>query len=722
MKHSTTFFLILSLLFSITIFAQEGSRSGQTSPEMPQPQVATTDNAVIYLDNMDGLNDTTSLKARGYLPYYRGTGPQGSTATWFQGNSSVFASYNGPGDGYVAANYNAVTSVNNIDNWLVFPALDLMAGDTLYFWERGPAASTYPDSIRVMYSQSSTTPEGTWTELGRFKTTITGSWNRRAFVLPFSSPVGRLAIRYCVVSGGPSGSNSDYVGLDAISVVRAGGSGPMVYSGEWCTGFPVLPNAAMYTASAWVGDTLYLHLPTTTGAATNAIFKYTWGGTWTAGTALPAAMVGGSLVECANKLYMVGGSATGISTSGSTLYEYSPSTGMWTSKAAMPVGLAGHRAVAWGDSVIFVIGGPWTGSLTNLNVHYYRPGSDSWGTLTNSLPAGMGRRTFAAGISGNKIVVSSGFNTAFLKTTLVGTLGSDATSLTWAMAPDVNIDYNGLSRPGGIAYGDYMFVVGGERGGPGGYCDSTFVFSIADNAWVFTIPGKPMATSNIWNTVSAKVINDTVRLFAPGAYNVSAKDNFDVLGCGLLVIPVELASFTASVGENSVQLNWTTATETNNFGFEVQRAITGSEFEKVGFIPGYGTTTERKSYSFNDANLAVGNYTYRLIQIDLDGTRYTVGTIEAEVTFVPQKYALFQNYPNPFNPSTTIKYQLPEKSQVTLRIYDVLGNLITSLVNTEQNAGSYEVVLDASDYSSGVYLYTITAGKFTDSKKLILIK
>jgi len=718
MKRSTISFFFFAFLFSLITFAQTGSRSGIPDAEQINPMLPPTDNVVIYADDMNGANDTTSLKARGYLPYYRGTGPQGSTALWYQGVSSVFPAYNGPDTGYVAANYNAVTGANNIDSWLVFPALDLKAGDSLYFFERTSLNSTYPDSIRVMYSTSSNTPEGTWVELGRFKVTTTGSWMRRGYAIPTASTTGRIAIRYCVVNGGPSGVNSNYIGLDAISVERAGG-GTLAYSGEWCTGFPVIPNAAMYTASVWLGDTLYLHLPSTTGAATTAIYKYTWGGSWTPGTPLPASLVGGVLVSCGDKIYYVGGAA-GVSTSGTPVYEYSPATGTWTAKAPMPVGLAGHRAVAWGDSVIFVLGGPWTGSQTNLNVHYYRPASNTWGTITNSLPANMGRRTFAAGISGNKIIISCGYNnigTLFQKSTLVGTLGSDATSLTWTTAPNLGIAYNGLSRPGGIAYGDYFFVVGGERGGPGGYCDSTFVFSIADNNWVYTIPGKPMATSNIWNAVSAKVIDDTVRLFAPGAYNVSAKNNFDVLGCGILIIPVELTSFTASVDENSVTLNWSTATETNNFGFEVQR-----DGQKVGFIPGCGTTTEKKSYSFNDMNVPLGNYTYKLIQIDLDGTRHNVGSIEVDVTFVPQKYALFQNYPNPFNPSTTIKYQLPEKSLVTLKVYDLLGNLVKSLVNNEQEAGSYEVVFDASDYSSGIYFYTITAGKFTASKKFVLLK
>src|SRR6266498_5300047 len=136
------------------------------------PQLtAFTDNPPVYTDDFDAANDTTALKARGYKPYYRGNGPQGSTATWFQGNSGVFPAFNGPATGYVAANYNVVTGTNNIDSWLVFPRLGtgIIAGDSLYFRSRAPLNSTFPDSIRVMYSAGDSIPEGSWTELGRFK-------------------------------------------------------------------------------------------------------------------------------------------------------------------------------------------------------------------------------------------------------------------------------------------------------------------------------------------------------------------------------------------------------------------------------------------------------------------------------------------------------------------------------------------------------------------------
>ncbi len=181
-----------------------------------------TDGTPYYTDNFDGANDTTSLKGRGYFVWYRGTGPQGTSATWFQGNDAVFAAFNGPTTGYVGANFNAVTSINNIDNWLITPANNVAAGDSIVFYSRTPSGSIWPDSVRVMYSSvGSTTPEGTWTELGRFKVNTTGSWERRAFGAPGAGASARFAIRYNVVNGGPSGDNSNYIGIDALTIEGA---------------------------------------------------------------------------------------------------------------------------------------------------------------------------------------------------------------------------------------------------------------------------------------------------------------------------------------------------------------------------------------------------------------------------------------------------------------------------------------------------------------------
>ena len=145
------------------------------------------------------------------------------------------------------------------------------------------------------------------------------------------------------------------------------------------------------------------------------------------------------------------------------------------------------------------------------------------------------------------------------------------------------------------------------------------------------------------------------------------------------------------------------------------------DFGIVGFIEGNGTTTEIQNYSFIDENLLPGIHSYRLKQVDFDGTSELSDVIEVEVS-APIEYSLSQNYPNPFNPSTTIIYSIPEDGHVTLKVYDVLGNEVASLVDEQKQSGSFDVNFNASALSSGVYYYQIKAGEFTSTKKLVLMK
>lgn len=190
-------------------------------------------------------------------------------------------------------------------------------------------------------------------------------------------------------------------------------------------------------------------------------------------------------------------------------------------------------------------------------------------------------------------------------------------------------------------------------------------------------------------------------------------------------VPVELTLFTASVNNGIVLLEWTTATELNNSGFEIERRIkkdeTSEDWERIGFTKGRGTSTQIHSYSFGDENPVPGKSYYRLKQIDFDGT-YKYSNI-VEVDFVlPVQFNLEQNYPNPFNPLTSIKYAISDKQFVQLKIFDLIGNEVATLVNEEKPAGNYEIVFNASVLSSGVYFYKIVSGNFTETKKMILLK
>ncbi len=214
-----------------------------------------------------------------------------------------------------------------------------------------------------------------------------------------------------------------------------------------------------------------------------------------------------------------------------------------------------------------------------------------------------------------------------------------------------------------------------------------------------------------------------------------------------LPLKVEFNSFEASVLNGSVKLLWSTASETNNLGFAVERkqvsgsqsSVSNEEWKTIGFIKGNGTTTEIQYYSFIDNNLssgkpalASGRYFYRLKQIDYDGSFDYSNEIEVEI-ITPNEFVLEQNYPNPFNPTTKISWQSPVGSWQTLKVYDVLGNEIAILLDEYKEAGRYEVEFyssadnnresnSRSNLASGIYIYQLKVGSFTESKKMILLR
>ncbi len=189
----------------------------------------------------------------------------------------------------------------------------------------------------------------------------------------------------------------------------------------------------------------------------------------------------------------------------------------------------------------------------------------------------------------------------------------------------------------------------------------------------------------------------------------------------LSIVPVELASFAATVTGNDVSLAWTTVTELNNQGFEIERKDGSGSWNRVGFVKGNGTRTTITEYAFTDKGVKEGRYSYRLKQIDFDGTVDYSNIVEVEVG-TPITFALDQNYPNPFNPSTTISYRIPEAATVTMKIFDVTGTEVATIVNAKQDAGSYTVNFDMTNFASGMYIYKIEAGKYSAIKKMMLMK
>ena len=197
-------------------------------------------------------------------------------------------------------------------------------------------------------------------------------------------------------------------------------------------------------------------------------------------------------------------------------------------------------------------------------------------------------------------------------------------------------------------------------------------------------------------------------------------------------LPVQLVSFRAIwTGSNAVMLQWTTLSETNSFGFEVERRDSSAGHYHTlpgGFVPGQGTSLVPRHYTYLDQSPIAGGASYRLKQIDLDGSAHYSEAVIAEMLVgaddgaIPSRHALHFNYPNPFNPSTTIEFALPHPGHVTLKVYNVLGEEVAILSAGDHAAGTFTATWNASGMPSGVYLYRLSAGEYVQTMKMVLMR
>ena len=251
-------------------------------------------------------------------------------------------------------------------------------------------------------------------------------------------------------------------------------------------------------------------------------------------------------------------------------------------------------------------------------------------------------------------------------------------------------------------------------------------FTSPSTGWLSGTTGGVMYTLNdgaTWTIADKFPSNQTtyeMSIFGNRIWTCGGNGNI-LRGYSDPTVPVELASFTAEVIDGSIELNWQTITENNNAGFNIERKSENSDWQLIGYIQGNGTTTNVNNYSFVDASPFNGVNFYRLKQIDFSGTYDYSDIIEVDFG-VPSQYTLGQNYPNPFNPSTTIKYSIANAGPVQLIIYNTLGEQMMILLNENQLPGNFELTIDGSDLSSGVYFYQLRAGDFIATKKMILLK
>jgi photosystem II stability/assembly factor-like uncharacterized protein len=298
--------------------------------------------------------------------------------------------------------------------------------------------------------------------------------------------------------------------------------------------------------------------------------------------------------------------------------------------------------------------------------------------------------------SDNAVVV--GDNGIILKTTNGGTTWTFVpVAGGWVSLKDVSFsdDYNGTAAGSIMEAGwEYGLILRTTNGG---------------NSWI----KQPGGTANGLNAVDfSDFYNGTV----VGEYGTILRTT----NSG--GIPVELVSFNAVVNGKDVVLTWVTATETNNSGFEVERKSDNDEFRNIGFVPGNGTTTEQQYYQYTDEDLTEGSFTYRLKQIDYDGTFEYSDEISIQLNNLPLVYSIQQNYPNPFNPLTLINYSVPEEGFVTIILFDALGREVKTLLSEESKPGNYTIEFNSEILASGIYYYRMNSGSFIQTRKMILMR
>jgi hypothetical protein len=501
------------------------------------------------------------------------------------------------------------------------------------------------------------------------------------------------------------------------SVIEPGQGGTVIDgNGDWFT-YTSLPGGTSTSgaANAYLNGKVY-HFGGSPGPSANYLEWNEATNTWTSLGTLPG---GGryymSAETVAGKIYIIGGSLAWPTPSG--LVEIFDGT-TWTTGAAMPTPVHDIATAVYMDRYIYVIGGMtggWSGHVDAVQV--YDTQTNTWAAATN-FP--IMASCMSGGCVGNIIVVAAPYTGTSSNAIYEGLINvSNPTQITWTLSASTLRDAR-YRIGGGVAGDIYSNNIAFFVGGQSPYSNQACGYDPVTDTYI-QYPDKPTPLGNIGNFVPG-----TNRMYVMGGYDGTYNVACEGMEYTMIPIPVELTSFTASVSENNVTLVWQTATEVNNSGFAVERKSVNSEYSQIGFVPGHGTTTEIMNYTFTDNSLPTGSYSYRLKQIDYDGTYEYSDALDVEV-IAPEKFSLAQNYPNPFNPSTTINYSLAADSRVVLTVFNLLSEEVATLVNGNVAAGSHTIEFSADNLNSGVYFYRIDAqgvngSNFTSVMKMILSK
>ena len=463
---------------------------------------------------------------------------------------------------------------------------------------------------------------------------------------------------------------------------------------------------------------------------------------------LPVGLAGSTAEVWNNEIYLFGGATGYFGTVDNSMNIYKYDGVNWTvHDQAADSSLWGSASVLVGD-VVYLIGGfPFTNTTTPSKIRKYDLNTGDWTYLQNYEDLDV--LGITAEYYDGKIYVFNSTNTDDV-------FAYDIATNTWsAKTPAPTSTAPGMNS---VLYNDEIYLTGFTN-------EVFYKYNPASDQWtelaapprhlkkcgmglIFNLiycAGGGMNDGSVPNYDDVVVYNISTNSWSTYSYILSVNKHwmasaefnggFSVFGGRLAVgnqvtdeveeivpqgtVPVELTSFTANVINGNVILNWSTATELNNHRFEIERRKSG-EYHTIGFVNGNGTTTEPKEYSFADQFADVGINFYRLKQIDFRGTFEYSEAIEVNVPL--KSYALEQNYPNPFNPSTQINFSIPDKSFVTLKVYNMQGEEVATLIQEELLAGIFSVEWNAENVPSGVYVYSMIANNKVQSHKMILLR
>lgn len=439
-----------------------------------------------------------------------------------------------------------------------------------------------------------------------------------------------------------------------------------------------------------------------------------------------------------------------------------------SSWSALGSGISGGdvRAISVVSTDIYVGGIFTTAGGTNAN-NIAKWNGSNWAALVTGSENGVNAPVFAVGASGNLVYVGGSFTTAGGSAFNKIAAWNSGTSTWSALGSGVS-----LGDVNAVVVTDTSVIVGGNFTSAGGVnakkiaeWDGSNWTALGDEiaggdvntmaskggflyvGGTFTSIGSMNANEvarwdgSSWSEMGSGIAGGFVfavscisnNIYVGGSFNSAGgktSNKFALWHDPDATVPVELVLFTATPKDHTVELIWKTATEENNYGFEVERKIQGANsWQTAAFVPGHGSTTESHVYSYTDDIASLGiagslNLTYRLKQIDLDGTFEYFQAVDVTIGQQPKAMILGQNYPNPFNPQTTIDFVIPDDDFVELTVYNLLGQPVTTLVAEHLQAGSHRVKFDGSALPTGAYLYILRSSRSarTEKRTMILVK